>query len=222
MRRTKTNKVIAVTEKRQRKREEGALNSARSLVGFSFASWNLCTELMTAHQPPTQQAVLIQKQLSHGKLTSITGKCFSTTLNCICTHRPVADYLCVCVRQTEVQSVWVWPASRLCAAYHHSETKWIHHSVAVQGTRQLVSIMLQEAQPPILVSWRRIICMERGVKREWELSSFASSTDGSLLGVSRGPESLNEQKHRYPDLTHEIIIKGINSTSQRAFILWSI
>lgn len=41
-------------------------------------------------------------------------------------------------------------------------------------------------------------------------------------GLLRGLESLNEPKHRYPDLTHEIIIKGINSTSQQAFILWSI
>lgn len=89
-------------------------------------------------------------------------------------------------------------------------------------TWQLVSIMLQETKLLILVSWRRIICTKRGVKRDRELSSFASSTDGRLLGAARGLESLNEQKHRYPHLTHEIIIIGINSTSRGAFILWSI
>lgn len=149
---------------------------------------------MTAHQPPTQQTVLVQKQLSHSKLTSITGKCFSTTLNCIWTHRAVADYLltCVCVYvwKKEVQSVRVRLATSAVFASHvialilnEYVTLWPRRAPAWQ----LVSITLPETEPLILVSRRRIICIERGVKWEEGLSSFASSTDGSLLGAFERP-----------------------------------
>lgn len=90
---------------------------------------------MTAHQPPTQQTVLVQKQLSHSKLTSITGKCFSTTLNCIWTHRAVADYLLTCVK--ERGTVGTGTAGHfgcLCITRHRSDIKWIRHSVAAPRT----------------------------------------------------------------------------------------
>ncbi len=125
---------------------------------------------MTAHQPPTQQAVLIQKQLSHSKLTSITGKCFSTTLNCIRTHQAVTDHqrrVHVHVREGGCDwSVRLRPAASAVFLEHVITLKLNEYITpqAAPGTHpdSSVSIMLQETGRLILVSWRRTICIERG------------------------------------------------------------
>ena len=129
-----------------------------SLVGFCWLSSNLSTELMTAHQPPAQHAALILKQLSHSKLTSITGKCFSIIAfahneQWLMAHLRACVRACarVCVRLHEC----VWEREReresereggkdsmtftgrfgcLCTACHHSQIKWIHHSAAAPGS----------------------------------------------------------------------------------------
>lgn len=85
-----------------------------------------------AHQPPTQQAELVLKQLSCSNLTGIMRKCFSTTLNCISTLQVETASLqtCACLRE-RVGCDW---KVDFVQRVTFCGIKWIHHSRPTTGT----------------------------------------------------------------------------------------
>lgn len=133
---------------------------------------------MMAHQPPTKQAVLTLKQLLHTKLTR---NCFSKTSNPICMHKLVAASSHICVWEREVESVCLWPAGSAVFIQHVIALKlneYITLCLCWAPTWHPIFIMLSELGPLILVSWRRIICIKRGVKWERELSHWWKPPQG--------------------------------------------